>query len=52
VFRAVDPHRVCDALGVDIAVVMGIGWTDEGLARDVNDYIVGRSVGQGTGFRV
>ncbi len=33
-----------DRDGVDAAVVMGIGWTDEGLARDVNDYIV-ESVG-------
>jgi len=29
-----------DRDGVESAVVMGIGWTDEGLARDVNDYII------------
>ncbi len=34
-----------DRDGVDTAVVMGIGWTDEGLARDVNDYII-HSVGR------
>ncbi|MCH7787159.1 MAG: amidohydrolase family protein, partial [Chloroflexi bacterium] len=29
-----------DEDGVDTSVVMGIGWTDEGLAREVNDYII------------
>ena len=29
-----------DAAGVDIAVAMGVGWTDPGLAREANDYIV------------
>ncbi len=29
-----------DADGVDVSVVMGIGWTDAGLAREVNDYII------------
>lgn len=28
-----------DEDGVDASVVMGMGWTDHGLARDVNDYI-------------
>ncbi|MBI4298438.1 MAG: amidohydrolase [Chloroflexi bacterium] len=26
--------------GVDVAVVMGIGWKDAGLAREVNDYVI------------
>ena len=26
--------------GIDRAVVMGIGWTDLGLAREVNDYLI------------
>ena len=34
-----------DRDGIDRAVVMGIGWTDEGLAREVNDYII-ESVGR------
>ena len=29
-----------DSDGVDASVVMGMGWTDHGLAREVNDYIV------------
>ena len=29
-----------DEDGVDRSVVMGIGWTDIGLAREVNDYII------------
>ncbi|MCL0029001.1 amidohydrolase family protein [Dehalococcoidia bacterium] len=29
-----------DRDSVHMAVVMGIGWTDHGLARDVNDYII------------
>lgn len=26
--------------GIEMSVVMGIGWTDHGLAREVNDYII------------
>ena len=44
-----------DEDGVDLAVVMGIGWTDPGVAREANDYIVesvarhpGRLVGFGS----
>ena len=29
-----------DEDGVDRSVAMGIGWTDEGLAREANDYII------------
>ncbi len=29
-----------DEDAVDVAVVMGIGWTDPGLARDANDYLI------------
>ena len=29
-----------DEDGVDRSIVMGIGWTDTGLAREVNDYII------------
>ena len=29
-----------DEDGVDRSVVMGIGWTDQGLAREVNDYLI------------
>ncbi len=29
-----------DEDGVDVSVVMGVGWTDQGLAREVNDYII------------
>ncbi|MBM3934053.1 MAG: amidohydrolase [SAR202 cluster bacterium] len=43
-----------DEDGVQASVVMGVGWTDQGLARDVNDYIIdavrmypGRIVGFG-----
>lgn len=35
-----DLIRVMDEDGVNVSVVMGIGWTDIGLARDVNDYII------------
>ena len=31
--------------GVDRSVAMGIGWTDQGVAREVNDYII-ESVGR------
>ena len=49
-----DLLRAMDEDGVDRAVVLGIGWTDEGLAREANDYIIesvtrhpGRLVGFG-----
>ncbi len=29
-----------DEDGVDLSVVMGIGWTDAGIAREANDYII------------
>jgi len=29
-----------DYHGIDISVVMGMGWTDFGLARETNDYII------------
>ena len=29
-----------DSEGVDVSVVMGVGWTDLGLAREANDYII------------
>ena len=32
--------RRMDEDGVDVSVAMGIGWTDIGLARDVNDYLI------------
>ena len=32
--------RDMDAAGVDHAVAMGFGWTDENLAREVNDYLI------------
>ena len=32
--------QAMDEDGVDISVVMGIGWTDHGLAREANDYII------------
>ena len=32
--------RAMDEDGVDRSVAMGIGWTDPGLARDANDYII------------
>ena len=32
--------RRMDEDGVDVSVVMGIGWTDIGLARAVNDYLI------------
>ena len=34
-----------DEDGVDRSVAMGIGWTDQGVAREVNDYII-ESVGR------
>ena len=35
-----DLLAVMDEDGVDVAVVMGMGWTDPGLARHVNDYLI------------
>ncbi len=35
-----DLIAVMDEDGVDVAVVMGMGWTDIGLARDTNDYLI------------
>ena len=35
-----DLIAVMDEDGVDVAVVMGMGWTDAGLARDANDYLI------------
>ena len=32
--------QAMDEDGVDLSVVMGIGWCDQGLAREVNDYII------------
>ena len=37
---AQDLVSAMDADGVDRSVAMGIGWTDPGLAREVNDYII------------
>lgn len=37
---AEDLLRAMDEDGVEVAVVMGIGWTDVGLAREANDYII------------
>ena len=31
--------QAMDEDGVDMSVVMGIGWTDHGLAREANDYV-------------
>jgi predicted TIM-barrel fold metal-dependent hydrolase len=35
-----DLIQTMNADGVDITVVMGVGWTDLGLAQQVNDYII------------
>ena len=35
-----DLIAVMDEDGVDVAVVMGMGWTDIELARDTNDYLI------------
>ena len=35
-----DLVEAMDDDGVDISVVMGIGWSDPGLAREANDYII------------
>ena len=37
---AEDLIEVMDEDGVDVAVVMGMGWTDPGLASDANDYLI------------
>ena len=37
--------QAMDEDGVDVAVVMGIGWADQGLAREANDYLI-ESVGR------
>ena len=37
---AEDLVEAMDEDGVDRSVAMGIGWTDHGMAREVNDYIV------------
>ena len=37
---AEDLVEAMDAAGVDIAVVMGVGWTDPDVARQANDYIL------------
>lgn len=29
-----------DEAGVDAAVIMGVGWTDKGIAREANDYLL------------
>lgn len=38
---AEDLIAVMDADGVDVAVTMGIGWSDYDTAREANDYIIG-----------
>ena len=37
---AADLIRAMDEDGVDRSVAMGVGWTDPGLAREANDYII------------
>ena len=37
---AEDVIMAMDRDGVDASVVMGIGWTDPGLAREANDYVI------------
>ncbi|MCH8060881.1 MAG: amidohydrolase [Chloroflexi bacterium] len=37
---AEDLVEAMDEDGVDRSVAMGIGWTDQGVAREVNDYII------------
>jgi predicted TIM-barrel fold metal-dependent hydrolase len=32
--------QAMDEDGVDLSVVMGVGWTDRGVAREANDYII------------
>ena len=50
---AEDLVRAMDEDGVDMSVAMGIGWSDPGLAREANDYLidsVSRYPGRITGF--
>ena len=50
---AEDLVRAMDEDGVDMSVAMGIGWSDSGLAREANDYLidsVSRYPGRITGF--
>ena len=35
-----DLVEAMDTDGVDISIVMGIGWSDPGLAREANDYVI------------
>ena len=37
---AEDLIQAMDDDGVDLSVVLGIGWTDDGLAREANDYVI------------
>lgn len=37
---AEDLVQAMDEDGVDVSVVMGIGWADKGVAREANDYII------------
>jgi hypothetical protein len=37
---AEDLVAAMDAAGVDVAVAVGIGWTDQELAREANDYLL------------
>ena len=37
---AVDLISAMDEAGVDAAVIMGVGWTDRGIAREANDYLL------------
>ncbi|MCI0440494.1 MAG: amidohydrolase family protein, partial [Chloroflexi bacterium] len=37
---AEDLVAAMDEDGVDVSAVMGIGWTDAGIAREANDYII------------
>ena len=37
---AEDLVQAMDEDGVDKSVVLGLGWTDHGLAREVNDYLI------------
>ena len=50
---AEDLIAAMDMDGVDQSVVMGIGWTDQGMAREANDYLIDathRYPGRLTGF--
>ena len=37
---AEDLISAMDESGVDAAVIMGVGWTDRGIAREANDYLL------------